>query len=115
MLVFKESSDEDKKKFARLLYKQFFIDDKWRFSGNEVAKLDGWPERLDIENFEVYAVGDDFVCFSAGGDWQYTALCSITKAWSKNSLKITPFDYHKEMETADIQAALERLRIIGSE
>jgi hypothetical protein len=34
---------------------------------------------------------------------------------NKNSLKITPFDYHSEMNATDIQAALERLRIIGSE
>jgi hypothetical protein len=111
MLVFKESSDEDKKKFARLLYKQFFIDGGWRFSGNEVAKLDGWPKGLDIENFEMYAAGDDFVCFIAGGDWQEMALCSIAKTWNKNSLKITPFDYHKEMNAADMKAALERLRM----
>jgi hypothetical protein len=113
--MFKETSDEDKKKFARLLYKQFFIDGDWHFSGIEVAKLDGWPEGLDIENFEIYAAGDDFVCFIAGGDWQYMTLCSITKAWNKNSLKITPFDDHGEMNTADVKSALEKIRIAGSE
>jgi hypothetical protein len=115
MLVFKESSDEDKKKFARFLYKQFFFDGEWHFSGNEVAKLDDWPKRLDTENFEICAAGDDFVCFEAGGDWQCMALCSIVKAWGKNSLKIAPFDYHGKMKSADIRVALERLRIIGSE
>jgi hypothetical protein len=107
MLRFKESSDDDKKKFARLLYRQFYRDGEWRFNGNEIAKIDGWPKRLDIENFEIRAVGSDYVCFEAGGDWQQMTLCSVKKAFNKNTLRIVPFDYYSEMNAVDIAAGLE--------
>jgi hypothetical protein len=115
MFRFVETSDKDAKKFAQLLYKQFFIDGDWKFGGNDVAGIKGWPERLDIENFELHSVGSDHVSFMAGGDWQQMVICSIVKDWNKDILKITPFDFYPEMSVEDKKTALERLRIAGSE
>jgi hypothetical protein len=115
MIRFKEDTDADKRKFAQILYKQFYIDGKWKFSGNEIAKIDGWPEKLDIENFELYAAGEDFVCFVAGGDWQQMVKVSVVKSFNKNILRIDPFYDYQEMSKKSLQAALEHLRIVCSE
>jgi hypothetical protein len=112
MLKFVESFDGDKRKFAQLFYKQFFIDGKWQFG--DVTKLKGYPEGLNTENLEIYSVGDDYVCFIAGGDWQKMTVFDVKKSWSKNALKVEPFYDHPEMNSAEVKTGLENLIKAGS-
>jgi hypothetical protein len=62
-----------KNNFEQALY-DFFKNDNGEIDvqGNryKLQDLDGYPKGLDLENFEIFDIGGDYVTFIGGGDWQ---------------------------------------------
>ncbi len=110
------SIESRQKDFAKLLVKHFWDVSKhdWDWPiPTGMKKFKGWPENLDTENYELVAVGPDYITWKVGGDWQEQALVSLEKRVGSNTLWWRGFDYHKEQTAKENRAALEKIKQLG--
>jgi len=119
MLRFLEGNEKDWKKFAKLVYDFFWDEEKdwFDFYGRRfdmVKKIEGWPEKLDLENFEVNSVGVNYISFVAGGDWQEMVPVTLCKHFTQNKLVFKPFDAQLEMTSRRITDALRDLAAMAT-
>ena len=92
------SEDEkENRAFAKAFRDKFYKDGKWKFSEADIKSLEGFPEKLDLENNEVHSVGNDYVCFVGGGDWQASTYYDVVLKTGR--LQVKPFEYHEKDDT----------------
>ena len=62
----------DDPKFMKALYDVYLKNTRY-----SLKDLSGFPEGLDLENCDIVSIGDDYVQFEAGGDWQNPVSFSL--------------------------------------
>jgi hypothetical protein len=100
--------------FAKAVYKAFYDSDsqelafyKKRFKYRK--KFYGWPDSLDMENFEVASVSGDHIVFVSGGDWQEMAPVTLLLKQDSNNLIWRPFDSYVKDGNTKIKLGLQDL------
>jgi hypothetical protein len=99
-----EAASKTDPSLAKKFTEKFWLDDHWGLGA--LKDLKGFPEHLDLENVEPYAVGVDFICFAGGGDWQATTFFDVTL--DNGELKVVPFERHDKQD--DAQQLLNALK-----
>jgi hypothetical protein len=86
--------------FAKAVYKAFYDPKLQKLDlynrSKYKRKFDGWPDGLDMENFEVVSVRGDSIVFVSGGDWQEMIPVSLCLKKDSNKLIWRPFDGYIE-------------------
>lgn len=59
-------------KFMKAFYDVYLKDSRYN-----LKDLEGFPEGLDLENCDIVCIGNDFIQFEAGGDWQNPVSFSL--------------------------------------
>ena len=82
--------------FAKAIYDAFYDAEKQTldFQGRrfKYAKAwKGWPDGLDLENFEIVGISSEEIVFESGGDWQEMIPVSLCLNKS-NKLSWKPFE-----------------------
>jgi hypothetical protein len=100
--------------FAKAVYDAFYDTERQKldFYGNRFKnknKFDGWPDGLDMENFEVVSVGGDRIVFVSGGDWQEMIPVALQRKRDSKKLIWNPFDGYTENNRTDISLGLKDL------
>jgi 8-oxo-dGTP pyrophosphatase MutT (NUDIX family) len=100
--------------FAKAVYDAFYDSEKETldFYGKRYKykdKFDGWPDHLDMENFEICYIGSDCITFQSGGDWQDYA--TVTLCFKRDSHKLIwkPFDATSEDSQSEIKHKIKCL------
>jgi hypothetical protein len=73
------------------------------------TKFDGWPDGLDMENFEIDYIGGNSLIFLSGGDWQ--EMVPVTLCLKRDSHKLIwkPFDAYTSTSAAEIKLGCQDL------
>ena len=59
-------------KFMKAFYRVYLENSRY-----DLKDLEGFPEGLDLENCDIVCIGNDFIQFEAGGDWQNPVSLSL--------------------------------------
>jgi hypothetical protein len=92
--------------FAKSVYDAFYDSEKEKldFYGKRYkVKFAGWPEGLDMENFEIDGIGGDFIVFLSGGDWQELVPVKLCLKRDSRTLVWSPFDSYTRKSRAEIK------------
>jgi hypothetical protein len=100
--------------FAKAVYDAFYDSEKESldFYGRRFkykTKFDGWPDKLDMENFEIVYVGSDKIVFESGGDWQTPASVALCLKKDSHTLIWSPFESYTKNSQAEIKLRLQDL------
>jgi hypothetical protein len=100
--------------FAKAVYNAFYDSEKriLDFNGRRYrckTKWKGWPDGLDMENFELVQVGKDFLVFESGGDWQEMIPVALCLGRDSHGLVWSPFDSYVRDNRAKIKLGLQDL------
>ena len=98
--------------FAKAIYDAFYDPEEGKldfYSSRFKYKkeLEGWPDGLDMENFEVDSIHSESIVFVSGGDWQ--DMVSVSLGLYKGKLCWTPFDPRSDMSRTEINCACKDL------
>jgi hypothetical protein len=100
--------------FAKAVYDAFYDSEKQKldFYGRRYrykAKWDGWPDGLDMENFELDGINSNCLVFLSGGDWQ--EMVPVTLCLKRDSHKLiwAPFDSYIRKSSAEIKCGCKDL------
>ena len=111
MVIFVESVQFNPD-FAKAVYDAFYDPEREQldFYGKRLSykkKWEGWPEHLDMENFDLVGFGSDHLTFQSGGDWQEGA--SVSLYLKKGKLCWVPFDAYTKRSRIEIKCACKDL------
>jgi hypothetical protein len=100
--------------FAKAVYDAFYNLERQKldFYGNRFRnknKFEGWPDGLDMENFEVVYVGGDHIVFVSGGDWQEMIPVALQLKRDSKNLIWSPFDGYTKNSHTEISLGLQDL------
>ena len=100
--------------FAKTVYDAFYDSEKNKldFYGRRFkykTEWDGWPEGLDMENFEIDYIGSDRLVFLSGGDWQEMVPVSLCLKKDTNKLIWCPFDGYTRKSATEIKLGCKDL------
>jgi hypothetical protein len=100
--------------FAKAVYDAFYDPEKEKFDfyGRRFQyknKFDGWPDKLDMENFDIVHIGGDDLVFQSGGDWQHPASVGLSLKRNSHTLIWNPFEAYSHNSDAEIKLGLQDL------
>jgi hypothetical protein len=98
--------------FAKAVYDAFYDSEKQKldFYGKRYeTKFDGWPDGLDMENFEIDYIGGNSLVFLSGGDWQEMVPVTLHLKRDSHKLIWSPFDGYTRSSAAEIKLGCKDL------
>jgi hypothetical protein len=91
--------------FAKAVYDAFYDPEKDKLDFYKIRKIkiDGWPDDLSTENFEIKSISPNSLVFVSGGDWQ--EMIPVTLCLKRDSHKLvwSPFDSYTKKSSAEIK------------
>jgi hypothetical protein len=98
--------------FAKAIYDAFYDPEKEEldFYGKRFKykkKWEGWPDGLDMENFEIDSLGSEHIVFVSGGDWQ--EMVPVALRLYKGKLIWCPFESYTKKSNVEIKCACKDL------
>jgi hypothetical protein len=98
--------------FAKAVYDTFYDSEKQKldfYGKRHETKFDGWPDGLDMENFEIDSIGGKSLVFLSGGDWQEMVPVTLCLKRDSHTLIWSPFDGYTRSSPAEIKLGCQDL------